>query len=720
MLTADPRISTGVLNQQRNVAKQVKEEWRAGREVDAAAAIQRLGGATVHRSVVVSLAYEEYCLLKEAGVEVDTEEFLRKFPNVSRALRYQMGVHMALSNQGILSDLESLPEWPEVGDLIAGFLLIEELGQGAFGRVFRASEVNLRERSVVVKLARKGLHEARVLAQVPHAGVVPVYSICTDEEWDLTAQCMPFISRATLQDVIDIVHSDPAKPRSLAADIRRAASEVNCTDEVLSPYGESETVPRYWTFSDAVSRFGHLVAKALKATHAENIFHRDLKPSNILVDQLGCPILIDFNLSSEPKLDVPLGGTLPYMAPEQLQAFLDAVSGLEPTIKVGATADLFSLGVCLFELLYGEHPFGPIPTGLSNVELAEFMLESLSKGPRRLPQLEQSVDGQLKSIIARCLQFDPAERPPSAAAVVDEFQATLSFPNRAKRIARRCVSRTTLSVVAASTIILAAGAAWFDYQKAIDTELRRSAHAAIENSSYADAIPYLDQLIQRSPRDLDLILDRGTMLMRVERFAEAVVDFERVNEERPNADITTRIAWCNLKLGFRPVAAQQYHSVLKADRESAAVHNNLGYSLATDGAFFKAIGHFDQALELRPDLPTARLNRADARYQMSRQTGEPTPRSALQDLESAAIGRIRTGDSMLLKCRICSTLAVPDTENFLSALRICVKSGVSRSLLESDDALKHMWRIPAAKELLAKASDKEAPFIHGVRLIPPQ
>ena len=57
-----------------------------------------------------------------------------------------------------------------------------------------------------------GLHEAQILARVPHAGVVPIYSVGQDEDWGLTVLCMPFISRATLLDVIEIVHAERRFP----------------------------------------------------------------------------------------------------------------------------------------------------------------------------------------------------------------------------------------------------------------------------------------------------------------------------------------------------------------------------------------------------------------------------------------------------------------------------------------------------------------------------
>ncbi len=101
------------------------------------------------------------------------------------------------------------------------------------------------------------------------------------------------------------------------------------------------------------------LADGLGHAHERGILHRDLKPANILLADDGQPMLLDFNLSEDLKLRsrAPaafIGGTLPYMAPEQLQAFQHGTCGGD------ARSDIFSLGVILYELLTGEHPF-PLP-----------------------------------------------------------------------------------------------------------------------------------------------------------------------------------------------------------------------------------------------------------------------------------------------------------------------------------------------------------------------
>ncbi|MEQ9412115.1 MAG: serine/threonine-protein kinase [Fuerstiella sp.] len=720
MLMADQRDSTVEIEQQRDAAEQLKAAWRNGARADAAAAVAQLGGPALHRSIVLELAYEEYCLLREAGESVDTDRFLKRFPRVARTLKRQICIHEALSARGVLADPDGLPEWPVAGDIIAGFRLLEELGRGSFGRVFRASEINLDERQVVVKLAKRGLHEAQLLARVPHAGVVPVYSVATDRKWDLTVLCMPFISRATLRNVIDIVHADQTRPPTCSSVIAMAARSVNCEQDTLVPHSRFSGGPERGTFADGVSVFGYLVAGALKTTHSAGIFHRDLKPSNILVDQFGCPLLIDFNLSSEPLQEMPLGGTLPYMAPEQLLAFLDASAETETptTVEVGAAADLFSLGACLFELLYGIHPFAPIPSGLSNIELGHYLLERQALGPGSAPLREQFVDARLKNIISRCLEFDAARRPQSAQELADALQDTLTLGNRWRRIVRLYPRLAKTGVLSLAGSVLGA-AVWFNSLPSESEHLRNLADTAFRSGHYADALAPLNQLLLESPDNETLLTLRGQAYLKTEKYAEAVVDLEALYNRAPTAETATKIAWCNIQLGQNSVAARWYQRILNEFSETASTHNNLGYTLAREGAFSKAIEHYNRALELSPNHTLAILNRAEALFQQSLQNGQPTPLSALQDLQLSEYGRMATGETFLLACRICSNLEPTDQARFLQALQSCVEHQVPRNLLESDKSVSRMRHLPGVTERLQQLPVEGGSLSRSRRLVPP-
>lgn len=715
MQIVDRRISTVVLDQQREAAKQVKADWRAGRTADAAEAIEMLGAA-LHKSIVLDLAYEEYCLMREAGHAVDPDSFVRRFPCVALSLRRQICIHEALSVRGVLGNPEDLPEWPTAGDVIAGFLLMEELGRGSFGRVFRANEISLRERQVVVKLAKHGLHEAQLLAQVPHAGVVPVYSVATDEEWGLTSLCMPFISRATLLDVIEIVHGGKARPAD-ARQISDAARSVNCKDDFLVDHSTRGAVSPNGTFADAVALFGYLVTQALKTTHARGIYHRDLKPSNILVDQFGCPLLIDFNLSSEPLDDVPLGGTLPYMAPEQLRAFVDAVEGRETHHEIGATADVFSLGVCLFELLYGVHPFAPLPMDLTNIELAHYLLERQALGLRRVPSGEPFVDASLKRILARCLEFDSARRPQSADELAAQLQVSQSLGNRINRFVRiypRLAKLTTWTVGAS----LVVGGAWYSTRPTDYERAKARADSALRNHEYFDALRHLNVVISNAPGDADSLILRGNAYLETAQTGRALSDFTQAHKLKPTSVLAPRIAWCNMELGYYSVAARWYRDILKDFPDASVIHNNLGYALAQDSAYSSAIVHYSRAIDLNPKLSTAYLNRADAVFQQSLRSGKPTPVAALDDFRRSQRGRLSSGETCLLGCRICSHLADPDNEAFLQYLRACVARGVPRSILMSDEFIQEMLAGPAAQTILAQAPE-DGDVSRSIRVIPP-
>src|SRR5262249_5041841 len=154
------------------------------------------------------------------------------------------------------------------------------------------------------------------------------------------------------------------------------------------------------------------------------IYHRDLKPSNVLLTPDAKPMLLDFNLSFDEQVaEERLGGTLAYMAPEHLRA-TDPERGLDPSL-VDARSDVFSLGVILYELLTGVHPFGRMPAKLASAEIRAHLLQRQQTGPIPLRRANPHVDLPLARVIERCLAFDPNDRPQSAAELAVALRNSL-------------------------------------------------------------------------------------------------------------------------------------------------------------------------------------------------------------------------------------------------------------------------------------------------------
>ncbi len=119
------------------------------------------------------------------------------------------------------------------------------------------------------------------------------------------------------------------------------------------------------SFVRASAWIGARLAEGLEHAHSRGLLHRDLKPSNILIAADGTPMLLDFNLAAdcvnpEEGDRAMMGGTLPYMAPEHLDAFNP--NGSTPPEAVDERADVYALGLILFEMIAGQHPF-PEPPG---------------------------------------------------------------------------------------------------------------------------------------------------------------------------------------------------------------------------------------------------------------------------------------------------------------------------------------------------------------------
>ncbi|MAT70263.1 MAG: protein kinase [Planctomycetaceae bacterium] len=268
----------------------------------------------------------------------------------------------------------------ELGD----FQLLEEIGRGGMGVVYRARQRSL-DREVAVKVMLRGAEasqgdqarfqfEAEAAARLDHPSIVPIYETGVVDGWRYFG--MKLISGQTLSKVL--------------------------------AEGPMEQVE--------AARLVMRVARAIQYAHEHGVVHRDLKPANILLDSAGRPFVTDFGLAKRDTTDPTLTttgailGTPSYMAPEQAGAGRG---------EVGPASDVFSLGAILYALLTGRPPF----QGTSPVNTVLAVLEQDPLPPRLM---QRSLDRDLEMIALRCLQKPPELRYASAGALADDLQAYLT------------------------------------------------------------------------------------------------------------------------------------------------------------------------------------------------------------------------------------------------------------------------------------------------------
>ncbi|MCA9602830.1 MAG: serine/threonine protein kinase [Myxococcales bacterium] len=242
---------------------------------------------------------------------------------------------------------------------LSDFQLLLSIGKGSFAEVFSARQISL-ERRVALKISDSAPAEGSLLAKLDHPCILKVH--------DQRA-----LSDGHLLIVTELVSGGSLG--SLIADAEAAAGSVTGTAllETLDARvrGLGEPVPgdsgarRYLrdaTREEIVVHFLSQVSSALAHAHAQGVTHCDVKPDNVLVDSAGNARLADFNMSvlespSQSTSPQGLGGTLPYMAPEVLGAFLRREIHFQPS----PSADVFAVGVMLWQMLFGVRAFEDDP-----------------------------------------------------------------------------------------------------------------------------------------------------------------------------------------------------------------------------------------------------------------------------------------------------------------------------------------------------------------------
>lgn len=273
------------------------------------------------------------------------------------------------------------PKGPDEIGWLGPYRVLKVLGRGGMGVVFLAEDRDLR-RPVALKVLKLGktasredrqrfLREARAIAAVQHAHIISVYQVGQENEVPYLA--MQYLDGETLE-------------RRLLREGRLPLNDV--------------------------LRFGREMAQGLEAAHRRGLIHRDIKPSNIWLEAPGDRVkILDFGLvrvlgeNSELTPSGYVVGTPECMAPEQARG-----------LGVGPHSDLFSLGCILYRMGTGVPPFRG-----DNPEAAMFALVTVEQPPMR--RLNPDLPSSLSDLVQQLLAKDPANRPPSAEALVAYLQA---------------------------------------------------------------------------------------------------------------------------------------------------------------------------------------------------------------------------------------------------------------------------------------------------------
>ncbi len=276
-----------------------------------------------------------------------------------------------------------------IGQTISHYKILEKLGEGGMGIVYKAEDVNL-HRTVVLKfLTRRRKDdprstdrfalEARAAARIQHPNVAAVY------EYDEVAETSGHGSQSFI--ALEYVEGETLKER-----IHRASFPI----------------------SEALRIFRQLLL-GLQAAHAKGIVHRDIKPANIMLMRDGTVKILDFGvakLSGEPTITATdaMIGSIAYMSPEQITGAV-----------VDRRSDIWAAGIVLGEMLTQQLPF--------SAEYSEaIMYKILNEAPMDLRTVRDDVPDHLREVYLRCLEKDTAKRFQSVDELLAGLDATSLSP----------------------------------------------------------------------------------------------------------------------------------------------------------------------------------------------------------------------------------------------------------------------------------------------------
>lgn len=386
----------------------------------------------------------------EQGEEGALEQLLAAHPQHASVVRRRLEL---LRSAGFAEQPEAPEEFPErLGD----FRLLERLGGGGMGVVYLAEQLALGRR-VAIKLIRpeqlyfpgaraRFEREAQAVARLAHPGIVQVHTV--GDERGVPYIAMELVDGATLSDVLAQLRAQPNADRRGDALLRAVCACLGREAQSVEPGAP----PFDLSWNDACVWIGRELAQALEHAHQRGVVHRDIKPSNVMVTASGRVLLVDFGLAMASGVDTLTRpgsalGSLPYMAPEQVDGRSD---------QIGPRTDVYGLSATLYELISLRRPF-------DEADSSRLRAQILGSDAPRLRRRAPSASADLEAVLAVAMSAEPERRYRSAADFARELSHVLAREpvearhagalERARRWAKRNPARALATAFAAVIVI---------------------------------------------------------------------------------------------------------------------------------------------------------------------------------------------------------------------------------------------------------------------------
>jgi serine/threonine protein kinase len=579
-----------------------------------------------NRSLLMEMVFHEYTARRRSIRELDLENHCRRFEQFGNSIR--RSIQRELEVLRFLDVHGEPPDWPKAGEEMDRFRVLEELGFGGSARVYLCQDDEIGNRLVIVKATPLPSFEASILGKLNHENIIPIYSTGFIEERELNYLCMPYRGRSTLADLVDTAFQDGC-PRNDSA-IGIAANRWTSGENLLAKTDRRGRLARsgFGTYVGGVLKLAKQIADALKYAHGENIVHGDLKPSNVLLTPDGKPLLLDFNLSQDFTSDSCLrGGTLPYMPPEHLQAVARKTAALDTT-KSEVSADVYSYGALLYELLTGVAPYHDLGPAEDPSTMAVLLLEKIEKGAPSIRQYNRFVGARLESLVLRCLSYDKSKRPVTMAEVKEALQKERRPWAAAFRHAR--IRPVVFSIAAFVSFAIISGAAAYvalqppRYLSNYDEGMRLASIGEFDK-----AASYFTSAARNNPSFSPARFQLGRAWVAKGEFDLAIDAFRQLAQDGKDSQSMEWIGYCfNLKR-VSVAAIPWYEMAVQKGDHSTQLYNNLGASYLEASAPLSVKDRLDRAelyllkaLESAPSSPVIRLN--VVRHARARSMVDPT------------------------------------------------------------------------------------------------